>query len=94
MREWGLKKKILRAANGVGIQDAPGKMRELTDYLLLDKPRNYIIDVPGMTPPHFLFDSRPNAWTGLELPISWRFPKIIRRMSNVRHCFVSTFCTP
>jgi ribosome biogenesis GTPase A len=59
-----LKKKSLRAIGGVGIQDAPGKTRELTDYLLLEKPRTYFLDVPGMTPPHFLFEERPEAWYG------------------------------
>lgn len=59
-----LKKKSLHAAGGVGIHDAPGKTRELTDYLLLKNPRTYFLDVPGMTPPPFLFDERPEAWYG------------------------------
>ena len=54
----------LRKAGMPGIVDAPGKTREITEYLLRDKPRAYFIDVPGITPPKAFFEERPTAWLG------------------------------
>jgi len=48
-----------------GILDTPGKTREITEYILRDKPRVYFLDVPGVTPPRFMFDERPEAWFAL-----------------------------
>lgn len=47
-----------------GIQDTPGKTREITEYLLRDSPKAYFMDVPGITPPTAFFDERPDAWFG------------------------------
>ena len=49
------KKKGTKKAMMPGILDTPGKTREITDYVLRDKPRAYFMDVPGITPPIFLF---------------------------------------
>ena len=56
------KKKGTKKASMPGILDTPGKTREITDYLLRDKPRAFFVDVPGITPPLFLFKERPAAW--------------------------------
>jgi len=48
-----------------GICDRPGVTREITEYVLRDKPRAYWMDVPGVTPPIFYFDERPEAWFAL-----------------------------
>lgn len=48
-----------------GIRDRPGVTREITEYVLRDKPRAYSMDVPGVTPPVFYFDERPEAWFAL-----------------------------
>ena len=47
-----------------GILDTPRKMREITRYLLRDKPGAYFMDVPGITLPSALFRERPEAWVG------------------------------
>jgi ribosome biogenesis GTPase A len=46
------------------VQDVPGKTRRITEYLLRENPKMYFLDVPGMTPPHFFFEERPEAWFG------------------------------
>jgi len=49
------------------IQDKPGKTRELNEYLIHEidgKYRKYFLDVPGMSPPDFFFQERPEAWYG------------------------------
>jgi len=56
------KKKGTKKANMPGILDTPGKTREITDYVLRDKPRAFFMDVPGITPPIFVFKERPAAW--------------------------------
>jgi len=56
------KKKGTKKSSMPGILDTPGKTREITDYVLRDKPRAYFMDVPGITPPIFLFNERPAAW--------------------------------
>lgn len=48
----------------IGILDKPGKTREITEYLIRDKPRAFFLDVPGITPPTFFFSERPEAWFG------------------------------
>lgn len=48
-----------------GIEDKPGKTREITEYVLREKPRTYFLDVPGLTPPPFYFQERPEAWFAL-----------------------------
>ncbi|KAL3798054.1 hypothetical protein HJC23_012345 [Cyclotella cryptica] len=45
-----------------GVEDKPGKTREITEYLLREKPRAFFMDVPGITPPGFYFKERPEAW--------------------------------
>lgn len=72
-------KKIRRQLGTRGspqIQDKPGKTRELTEWLLRDKPKAFFLDVPGMTPPKFFFEERPEAWFGMAaanlLPLSKR----------------------
>lgn len=56
------KKRGVKKASMPGIQDTPGKTREITDYVLRNKPRAYFMDVPGITPPKVLFKERPSAW--------------------------------
>lgn len=60
----GKKRKLSKAKQSVAIQDKPGKTREITEYLLREKPRAFFLDVPGMTPPPFFFKERPEAWFG------------------------------
>eukprot|EP00977_Amphora_coffeiformis_P006995 scaffold1515_cov162-Amphora_coffeaeformis.AAC.7 len=63
MKKTGKKKKnVSRYKGQVEIQDKPGKTREITEYLLREKPRAFFLDVPGMTPPPFFFLERPEAW--------------------------------
>ena len=60
-------KQNLRKHGLPDVQDVPGKTRELTEYLLYEKDgkhRKFFLDVPGMTPPRFFFDERPEAWYG------------------------------
>ncbi|KAL7479451.1 hypothetical protein ACHAW6_005180 [Cyclotella cf. meneghiniana] len=47
-----------------GVEDKPGKTREITEYLLREKPRAFFMDVPGITPPGFYFKERPEVWYG------------------------------
>jgi ribosome biogenesis GTPase A len=47
------------------IENMPGKTRELSEYVLRDKPRMYCLDVPGVTPPVPFFEERPEAWYSL-----------------------------
>jgi len=47
------------------IANKPGHTRELNEYVLRDVPRLYCLDVPGITPPHFFFDERPEAFFAL-----------------------------
>ena len=47
------------------VEDVPGKTREITEYLLREKPRAFFMDVPGITPPPYFFEERPEAWFGL-----------------------------
>jgi len=54
----------LRRGGMPGVLDTPGKTREITEYLLRDKPRAYFMDVPGITPPAAFFRDRPEAWFG------------------------------
>ena len=56
------KKTMMKVKGTVEIQDKPGKTREITEYLLREKPRAFFLDVPGMTPPRFFFQERPEAW--------------------------------
>lgn len=69
-------KRRLQTGGSVGIEDVPGKTRELTEYLLRDKPKAFFLDVPGLTPPKFFFQERPEAWYGFGatnlLPMSKR----------------------
>lgn len=58
------KRRVSKAKSSVAIQDKPGKTREITEYLLREKPRAFFLDVPGMTPPAFFFAERPEAWFG------------------------------
>ena len=57
------KKKLIKGSMP-GIQDTPGKTREITEYLLRDTPKAYFMDVPGITPPKAFFNERPDAWFG------------------------------
>ena len=57
-----MKKKVGKLKGGVAIEDKPGKTREITEYLLREKPRAFFLDVPGVTPPHFFYRERPEAW--------------------------------
>ena len=59
------KRRRLRKHGPVEIEDKPGKTRELTEYLIREKPRVFFWDVPGMTPPPFYLEERPSAWYGL-----------------------------
>jgi ribosome biogenesis GTPase A len=45
-----------------GVEDKPGKTREITEYLLREKPSAFFMDVPGITPPGFYFKERPEVW--------------------------------
>lgn len=69
-------KRRLQTGGSVGIEDVPGKTRELTEYLLRDRPKAFFLDVPGLTPPKFFFQERPEAWYGFGatnlLPMSKR----------------------
>jgi hypothetical protein len=56
------KKRRLGKADPIGILDKPGKTRVITEYLLRESPRAFFLDVPGITPPAFYFDERPEAW--------------------------------
>jgi ribosome biogenesis GTPase A len=56
------KRKISKSPKQIEIQDRPGKTREITEYVLREKPRAFFLDVPGMTPPPFFFADRPEAW--------------------------------
>ena len=56
------KKRKLGKAEPIGIHDKPGKTRVITEYLLRDSPRAFFLDVPGITPPTFYFDERPESW--------------------------------
>jgi ribosome biogenesis GTPase A len=57
------KSKVLKLkGNPLAIEDRPGKTREITEYLLREKPKAFFLDVPGMTPPKFFFRERPEAW--------------------------------
>jgi ribosome biogenesis GTPase A len=56
------KKRRLGKAEPIGILDRPGKTRVITEYLLREKPRAFFLDVPGITPPAFYFDERPESW--------------------------------
>ena len=56
------KKRRLGKAEPIGILDKPGKTRVITEYLLRESPRAFFLDVPGITPPAFYFDERPEAW--------------------------------
>jgi ribosome biogenesis GTPase A len=56
------KKRRLGKTAPIGIMDQPGKTREITEYLLREKPRAFFLDVPGITPPTFFFQERPEAW--------------------------------
>lgn len=46
------------------VEDVPGKTREITEYLLRDNPKAFFMDVPGITPPPYFFEDRPEAWFG------------------------------
>lgn len=52
-------------AGPAAIEDRPGKTRELTEYLLREKPRTFFLDVPGVTPPSFFLEERPESWYAL-----------------------------
>ena len=43
------------------VRDVPGFTKELTQYLLRDKPKAYCLDVPGITPPPDFFYERPQV---------------------------------
>ena len=58
------KKSNLRKGQKPSVEDIPGKTREITEYLLRDKPRAFFMDVPGITPPPDFFEDRPDAWFG------------------------------
>jgi len=59
-------KRILHGKGGPpAVEDKPGKTKELTEYLIRDKPRAFFLDVPGLTPPKFFFEERPEAWYGM-----------------------------
>lgn len=58
------KKRKLAKSAPVGILDKPGKTREITEYLIRETPRAFFLDVPGITPPSFFFEERPEAWFG------------------------------
>ena len=57
-------KRVITKKHAIEIEDKPGKTRDVTEYLLREKPRAFFLDVPGMTPPHFFFQERPEAWWG------------------------------
>jgi ribosome biogenesis GTPase A len=63
-KKGGKKKRQLVKVQAPEIQDKPGKTRELTEYMLREKPRMFFLDVPGLTPPKFFFEDRPEAWFG------------------------------
>jgi ribosome biogenesis GTPase A len=73
IRKKGNKRRVGKAGPPA-IEDKPGKTRELTEYLLRESPRAFFLDVPGMTPPPFMFEERPEAWYGMAaanlLPLS------------------------
>ena len=56
------KKRRLGKSAPVGILDTPGKTRVITEYLLRESPRTFFLDVPGITPPGFYFEERPESW--------------------------------
>jgi ribosome biogenesis GTPase A len=56
------KKRRLGKTAPIAILDKPGKTREITEYLLRESPRAFFLDVPGITPPQFFFQERPEAW--------------------------------
>lgn len=58
------KKRSLRGGKSPEIRDVPGKTREITEYMIRNKPRAYFLDVPGITNPGFFFQERPEAWYG------------------------------
>lgn len=59
-----IKSKLAKTGR-VSIEDRPGKTRELTEYLLRETPRTFFLDVPGVTPPSFFFEERPESWFAL-----------------------------
>lgn len=58
------KKSNTKKGQRPGVEDVPGKTREITEYLLRDKPRAFFMDVPGITPPPDFFKERSDAWFG------------------------------
>lgn len=47
------------------VENAPGKTRDFSRFVLQEKPRLYCVDVPGVSPPVALFAERPEAWYAL-----------------------------
>mmetsp|Transcript_1060 Transcript_1060/g.1989 ORF Transcript_1060/g.1989 Transcript_1060/m.1989 type:complete len:461 (-) Transcript_1060:108-1490(-) len=58
------KKRHLKPGKSPEIKDVPGKTREITEFMIRQKPRAYFLDVPGITNPSFFFEERPEAWYG------------------------------
>jgi ribosome biogenesis GTPase A len=56
------KKSGIQRGQKPAVEDVPGKTREITEYMLREKPRAFFMDVPGITPPRFYFRERPEVW--------------------------------
>ena len=58
------KRQVSKAKTPIAVEDVPGKTREITEYLIREKPKAFFLDVPGVTPPSFFFTTHPEAWFG------------------------------
>lgn len=47
------------------IYNQPGHTRDLREYVLRDKPRQYVLDLPGLSPPPDFFEERAESWYAL-----------------------------
>ncbi|KAG7373403.1 ribosome biogenesis GTP-binding protein YlqF [Nitzschia inconspicua] len=65
MRTSNKSKSLRNVKQPIGIQDVPGKTRDITEYLIRQKPRAYFLDVPGMSPPAFFLNENPQSWFAL-----------------------------
>lgn len=69
------RKKHLRKGVPPTIEDVPGKTRVMTEYLLQEKPKVLFLDVPGMSPPSFMFHEKPEVWYGMGATNLLHLPK-------------------
>ena len=56
---------LSKKRGGPAVEDKPGKTRSLTEYMIRENPKAFFLDVPGMTPPSFFVQERPEAWYGM-----------------------------